>query len=158
MEAEFTGQEHVQLRTLQKHFSFFPNVRSQIMFTLEQINHLHARLGKMATLLEYIQAFKSLGVKKYDSYLIDGHSEYFGERGYTVISQAVHEALDISEPSEQQEFLKHLQLHEQGKATYREMSEGLAASGIGKWTVETGSATIIYYDRDGNEMLTERIG
>lgn len=127
------------------------------MFTLEQINHLHALLGKMATLLEYVQALKSLGVRKYDSYLIDGHSEYFGERGHTVVSPAVHDALDISETSEQQEFLKHLQLHEQGRTTYMEMSEGLAASGIEKWTVETGNATMIYYDRAGNEMLTERI-
>ncbi len=44
------------------------------MFTLEQINDLHARLGKAETLIEYVRALNASGVEKYDSYLTDGHS------------------------------------------------------------------------------------
>jgi len=50
-----------------------------VMFTIEQINELHARLGSASTLTEYVRALKALGLERYDSYLADGHSEYFGQ-------------------------------------------------------------------------------
>lgn len=108
-----------------------------MMFTLEQIHDLHFRLGRAATLFEYMRALSALGVDSYDSYLTDGHSEYFGERGYTVVSAATHPPLPIAEKTNREDFLKHLQRHERGETTYLELSEGLAASGIEKWTVDT---------------------
>jgi hypothetical protein len=41
------------------------------MFTIEHINHLHARLGSARTLPEYVRALKALGVQRYESYLAD---------------------------------------------------------------------------------------
>jgi uncharacterized protein YbcV (DUF1398 family) len=127
------------------------------MFTLEQINDLHARLGTAETLLEYVRALHAIGVEKYDSFLTDGHSAYFGMRGHTVISPPAHESLSIAEESNRESFLQHLKLHEQGKTTYLEMSKGLAQSGIEKWTVDTSKMTMIFYDRAGREMLVESI-
>src|SRR5207253_802891 len=63
------------------------------MFTIEEINELHARLGSARTLPEYVRALKALGVERYDSYLADGHSEYFGQGGHRVVSPPVHEVL-----------------------------------------------------------------
>jgi len=37
------------------------------MFSIEQINDLHARLGSARTLPEYVLALKGLGVERYDS-------------------------------------------------------------------------------------------
>lgn len=51
------------------------------MFSIEQINDLHSGLGSAKTLPEYVLALKVLGVERYDSYLVDGHSEYFGQGG-----------------------------------------------------------------------------
>jgi hypothetical protein len=45
------------------------------MFTIEQINAIHDRLGSAKTLAEYVRALKALGVERYDSFLADGHSE-----------------------------------------------------------------------------------
>jgi hypothetical protein len=67
------------------------------MFTIEQINDLHARLGSARTLPEYVLALKGLGVERYDSYLADGHSEYFGQGGHRVVSPPVHEVLPVAE-------------------------------------------------------------
>ena len=127
------------------------------MFTIEQINDLHARLGEAETLFEYVRSLNAIGVEKYDSYLTDGHSEYFGKRGHKVISPPAHDKLSIAEKSNRENFLKHLKLHEQGKTTYIEMSKGLAESGIEKWTVDTGKLTMIFYDKAGSEMLVENI-
>lgn len=127
------------------------------MFTVEQINALHDRLGSAKTLLEYVCALNAVGVEKYDSYVTDGHSEYFGKHGHKVISPPAHNTLSIARTSNRERFLKHLALHNQGKTTYIEMSEGLAESGTEKWTVDTNKAIMTFYDKAGNEMLVEEI-
>jgi uncharacterized protein YbcV (DUF1398 family) len=114
------------------------------MFTIEQINVLHARLGTAKTLPEYVLALKALGVERYDSYLTDGHSEYFGQGGHSVVSPPVHEVLPVAETG-------------QRETTYLEMSRGMAQNGIEKWTVDTGRMTMTFYDKTGREMLVEQI-
>lgn len=127
------------------------------MFTVEQINDLHARLGSAKTLAQYLRALKALGVERYDSYLSDGHSEYFGQGGQRVISPPEHEVLAVEETGQREAFLEHLRRHEQRQTTYLEMSIGLAQSGIEKWTVDTGRMTMTFYDKAGREMLVEHI-
>ncbi|MGC2446299.1 MAG: DUF1398 family protein [Candidatus Sulfotelmatobacter sp.] len=127
------------------------------MFTIEQINDLHARLGSTKTLAEYVRALKALGVERYDSYLADGHSEYFGQAGQKVCSPAMHEVLAVAENSQRETFLEHLRRHERRETTYLEMSRGLAQSGIEKWTVDTGKMIMMFCDKAGREMLVEQI-
>ena len=127
------------------------------MFTIEQINDLHARLGSAKTLPEYVRALKAVGVERYDSYLADGHSEYFGHGGHSVASPPVHEALPVAETGQREAFLQHLRRHEKRETTYLEMSRGLAQSGIEKWTVDTDRMTMTFYDKAGGEMLVEQI-
>jgi uncharacterized protein YbcV (DUF1398 family) len=127
------------------------------MFTLEQINDIHDRLGNAETLFQYLEALKNIGVDKYDSFITDGHSEYFGSGGHKVVSPPVHEKLSIAETSDRESFLQHLDLHNQGKTNYLEMSKGLADSGIEKWAFDTNKMTIAYYDQNGDEILVETI-
>jgi uncharacterized protein YbcV (DUF1398 family) len=127
------------------------------MFTIEQIDKLHARLGSARTLAEYVIALKALGVEQYDSYLADGHSEYFGQGGYRVISPAVHEVLLVAKAAQREMFLQHLHRHELRQTTYLEMSRGLAQSGIEKWAVDTSRMTMTFYDKAGEEMLVKQI-
>ena len=127
------------------------------MFTIAQIDDLHDRLGNMETFPQYVRALNSLGVQTYHSYLTDGHSEYFATNGYTIKSPAAHEQLAIADSSNREQFLGHLNLHNQHKTSYIEMSNGLADSGIEKWTVDTNKMTVTFYDKAGNEMLIEAI-
>jgi uncharacterized protein YbcV (DUF1398 family) len=127
------------------------------MFTIEQINDIHDRLGYTETLPQYLEALKNIGVAKYDSFVTDGQSEYFGRGGHIVVSPPVHEKLSVAETSNRESFLKHLDLHNQGKTSYLELSRGLADSGIEKWTFDTNKMTITYYDKHGTEMLVEAI-
>lgn len=126
------------------------------MFTIEQINAIHDRLGNAQTLADYLRALNALGIETYDSYLTDGHSEYFGG-DHQVNSPAYHDKLTVAETSNREAFLKHLKAHEEGKTSYVEMSQGLADSGIEKWTFDTNQMTIAYYDKSGNALLTENI-
>jgi uncharacterized protein YbcV (DUF1398 family) len=127
------------------------------MFTIEQINDLHDRFGSAKTLPEYVRALKAIGFERSDSYLADGHSEYFGQGGHSVVSPPVHEMLAVAETGQREAFLEHLGRHERRETTYLEMSNGLAKSGIEKWTVDTGKMTMTFYDKAGREMLVEQI-
>jgi uncharacterized protein YbcV (DUF1398 family) len=46
---------------------------------------------------------------------------------------------------------------EQGGVGYVEMSEALAGNGVEKWTFDTRKMTITYFDKAGNELLSEDI-
>ncbi len=127
------------------------------MFTIEEINDLHARLGCAKTFAEYVRALKAIGIQRYDSYLADGHSEYFAQNGHSVLSPAEHEMLPVAESSQREIFLEHLRRHERRETTYLEMSRGLAHSGIEKWTVDTSRMTMTFYDKADREMLVEQI-
>ncbi|HEY1054084.1 MAG TPA: DUF1398 family protein [Emticicia sp.] len=127
------------------------------MFTLTQIDEIHTNSGKRASLPEYLQALNAIGVVKYDSFLTDGHSEYYGADNQKLVSPAVHEPLTIADISNLEGLMIHLNLHEQGKTDYLQMSQGLADNGVEKWTFDTGEMTIAYYDKAGNALLVEEI-
>ena len=127
------------------------------MFTLEQIDDIHHRFGRQDTLVQYLQALNAIGVERSDSFLTDGHSEYFGQGGESVITPPAHEVLTVAGTSSRDGLVEHLALHSQGKTSYLEMSKGLARSGVEKWTFDTSALTIAYYDKAGNELLTEAV-
>ena len=127
------------------------------MFTLEQIDDIHDRFGRQDTIEQYLRALNAIGVQRSDSFLADGHSEYFGKGGETVVTPPAHEVLAIAGTSNRDRLVQSLALHTQGKTSYLEMSQGLAQSGVEKWTFDTSALTIAYYDKAGNELLTEAV-
>lgn len=128
------------------------------MFTLEQIDDIHDRFGRQDTLVQYLRALHAIGVERSDSFITDGHSEYCGTGGETVVTPPAHEVLTIAGTSSRDGLAEALARHSQGKTSYLEMSEGLARSGVAKWSFDTGALTITYYDKAGNELLAEAVG
>jgi uncharacterized protein YbcV (DUF1398 family) len=127
------------------------------MFTLEQIDDIHDRLGSRDTLVQYLRALNAIGVERSDSFIADGHSEHFGKGNETVVTPPTHDVLTIAGTSSRYGLVEHLALHSQGKTSYLEMSRGLAQSGVEKWSFDTSALTIAYYDKAGNELLTEEV-
>jgi uncharacterized protein YbcV (DUF1398 family) len=127
------------------------------MFALEHIDGIHERLGDARTLYQYVQALRELGVGRYDSYVEDGHSEYFGRDGHSVTTDAAHQTLHIANISNRDGLAQQLSLHKQGKTSYIEMSRGLAQSGVERWTVDTHEMTLTFYDRSGTALMVEVI-
>jgi len=52
---------------------------------------------------------------------------------------------------------EHLDILNQQKTSYLEMSRGLAESGVEKWTFDTNNLTITYCDKAGHEMFAEAL-
>jgi uncharacterized protein YbcV (DUF1398 family) len=55
------------------------------MFTLNQIDEAHASVKSGADFPKFAHDIRELGVTKYDAYVTDGHAEYFGTDGFTLI-------------------------------------------------------------------------
>ncbi len=124
---------------------------------MDQIDDLHARFGRADSLAEYFRGLARIGIVRFDSFLTDGHSEFIGGDGQRVVSPPHHDVLAIEELSDRAAFLEHLQRHLDGETSYVEMSKGLAASGIEKWVADTTALTMTYFDRDGVELLVEKV-
>jgi uncharacterized protein YbcV (DUF1398 family) len=128
-----------------------------MMFTLAQVTHIHDTLGNEDSLPEYLRALAAVGVQHYDSFITDGHSEYYGQDGHKVVSPAVHEVFQVSDTSDKAAFLDYMKLVEQGGIGYEEMSRRLAEIGVEKWAFDTQALTIAYYDKAGQVLLAENL-
>jgi uncharacterized protein YbcV (DUF1398 family) len=128
------------------------------VFTLEQIDDIHDRFGHQDTLVQYLRALHAIGVERSDSFIADGHSEYFGTDGETVVAPPSHAVLAVAATGSRAGLAEHLARHGRGETSYVEMSAGLADSGVEKWTFDTSALTIAYYDTAGNELLVEAVG
>jgi uncharacterized protein YbcV (DUF1398 family) len=127
------------------------------MFTLEQIADIHDRLGDRETLGSYLRALRDIGVLAYDSYITDGHSEYFGADGQKLVGPAFHETFTIADTCDKEQFLQYMRQVEQGGVGYVDMSRTLADGGVEKWTFDTANSTITYLDKAGNVLLNETV-
>jgi len=128
-----------------------------VSFTIDEINEIHDRLGKQETLPQYVQELNALGIEYAVSYVTDGHTEFIGKDGHRIKSPAAHQLLPITKTSNKYNFLRHLNLHREGKTSYVEMSRGLAESGTEKWVIDTNKLTMTFYDKDGDSLLVDKI-
>lgn len=127
------------------------------MFTLEQIKAAHFKVKSGADFPNYVQDMIRLGVTGYESYVTDGHTDYFGKNGFKISSAAKYEALAVASHGNISQFQEDLKEHQQGKTDYPTFCKDCAGSGVEKWVVSMGKMTCAYYDKAGNEMLVEII-
>ena len=127
------------------------------VFTMDQIDDLHARLGHADSLGDYLRGLAALRVVRFDSFVSDGHSEFFSTDGRRVVSPAHHEPFAVAAASDRDSFLEHLRRHGEGETSYDEMSRGLAECGVEKWVADTAAMTMTYLDRAGAALLVERV-
>ncbi|MGA8246567.1 MAG: DUF1398 family protein [Nocardioides sp.] len=124
---------------------------------MDDIDDLHARFGRAETLADYARGLAALGVARFESFLFDGHSEFFGADERRVVSSPHHEPMTVADAADGDAFLEHLERHRNKKTSYAEMSAGLAASGVEKWVVDTSALTMTYCDMSGEPLLVESV-
>jgi uncharacterized protein YbcV (DUF1398 family) len=124
---------------------------------MANIEDLHAQLGRADSLADYLRGLAAIGVVRFDSFVTDGHSEFFNADGHRVVSPALHDILAVAEVSDRGAFLENLRRHSEDETSYLEMSEGLAESGVEKWVADTSALTMTYCDRAGVALLVEDV-
>jgi uncharacterized protein YbcV (DUF1398 family) len=127
------------------------------MFTITQIKSAHSKVKSGADFPLYIQDLIKLGVTYYETFVADGHTDYYGVNDYKITSPAKYEILIVAEKSNEEQFKTDLKIHQDGKTDYPTFCSDCAKSGIEKWAVCMEKMTCTYYDKAGNEMLVEDI-
>jgi uncharacterized protein YbcV (DUF1398 family) len=127
------------------------------MFTVEQIEQAHEKIKSGADFPKYIQDIKELGVKGFETWVVDGHTEYFGENNFIATSNSKYDELLVSDNSNKEYFIVQLKAHQQGETDYFTFCKDCAESGIERWVVSLDKMTCTYFDKSGNEMLVETI-
>src|SRR5690606_7315472 len=122
------------------------------MFTVEQIKAAHGKVKSGADFPAYIRDLKSLGVMHYDTFVINGTSDYYSEN-HKVSIGAKYDKLTIAETSNTEQFKSHVEAHQQGNTNYPTFCSDCAKSGIEKWVIYLDKMTCTYYDKAGNEIF-----
>jgi uncharacterized protein YbcV (DUF1398 family) len=127
------------------------------MFQLEDIAKAHSKVKSGVDFPAYVQDLIKLGVTKYDTFVSDGHTLFFGANNYQIQSEPKYAPLDIANKSDQESFLHYLKIHQQGHTDYPTFCRHSAETGVEKWTVDMEHMTCTYYDKASGSMLQEKI-
>lgn len=104
------------------------------MFTLSQIVQAHSKVKSGADFPVYIQDLIALGVQRYDAFVSDGHTVYYGNDD-SIESEAKYLPLDIAAKSDTQQFALYLKTHQQGQTDYMTFCQHAAQTGVERRTV-----------------------
>lgn len=127
------------------------------MFTIEEIKTAHSKVKSGADFPLFIQDIKKLGVTQYQSFVADGHVDYFGENDFKTSGPSKYGDLAIASETNIEQFKIDIKAHQQGKTDYPTFCNDCAKSGIEKWVVNIENMTCAYFDLAGNEVLVEQI-
>ncbi|GAA4470443.1 DUF1398 family protein [Nemorincola caseinilytica] len=127
------------------------------MFTIDQIKQAHSKVRSGADFPAYIRELKLLGVTRYESYVADGHTDYYGSADHMASSLPKYETLAVADIANAAQFKTDLKTHQQGGTDYPTFCSDSAKGGIEKWIVDLQQMTCTYYDKQGNEVLVEQI-
>ena len=126
-------------------------------FQLKQIKEAHSKVKSGADFPNYVQDLLRLGVKKYDTFVTDGHQLFFGDNNYQIESNPSYAALAISDKGDKEKFRQYLKIHQQGQTDYLTFCHHAAETGIVKWTVDMSEMTCTYYNQLNEKILEEQI-
>lgn len=127
------------------------------MFTIEQIKEAHAKVKSGADFPNYIQDLIILGIKGYDTFVTDGHVEYYGVNNYSVISEEKYDSIIIAPNTNKERFIEFLVQHQDGQTDYLTFCSHAAQCGIAKWRIDIMEMTCTYLNKAGDIILIEKI-
>jgi len=124
---------------------------------MHQIEEAQSKIKSAADFPYYVQELIKLCVTVFNTYVNDGHSEYFGKDNYAIQSNGKYTVIQVAENSDTKKFTHYLKIHQQGATDYATFCKHSAETGVEKWVVDTNEMTCTYYDKTGNKMLEEAI-
>lgn len=127
------------------------------MFTIEQIKEAHSKVKSGADFPNYIQDLIILGVKGYDTFVNDGHVQYYGVNNYSVTSDEKYDLISIAASANKERFIEYLVIHQDGQTDYLTFCNHAGQCGIARWRVDIIEMTCTYFDQSDAEILIEKI-
>ena len=127
------------------------------MFTIAQIKEAHSKVKSGTDFPLYIQDIIQLGVQGYDTFVNDGHVEYFGVNDYRTAAPKAYDNISVSPTANKERFLEFLVMHQDGQTNYFTFCNHAAQCGIAKWSVNIIEMTCTYFDQSNSAILIEKI-
>lgn len=127
------------------------------MFTIAQIKEAHSKVKSGADFPAYIQDLIALGIKGYDTFVNDGHVEYFGADDFRAIATETYDSIYIAPSANKERFIEFLVMHQGGETNYLTFCNHAGQCGIAKWSVNIIEMTCTYFDQSNAEILIEKI-
>nr|WP_315156373.1 DUF1398 family protein [uncultured Flavobacterium sp.] len=127
------------------------------MFTIEQIKDAHSKVKSGSDFPNYIQDLIILGVKGYDTFVNDGHVQYYGVNNYSVTSDEKYDLIAIAPSANKERFIEFLVMHQEGQTDYLTFCNHAGQCGISRWRVDIIEMTCTYYDQSDSEIIIEKI-
>ncbi|WP_026450041.1 DUF1398 domain-containing protein [Aequorivita capsosiphonis] len=127
------------------------------MFTIEAIELALSKTKSGAEFPKYIKEIKGMGVTAFETWVEDGHTNYFGKNEYQTESTPKYDTLTIATKSDKVKFSQYLKIHQKGETDYFTFCKHCAETGIEKWIVDLDKMTCTYYDKSENEILIEKV-
>ncbi|RZJ71585.1 DUF1398 family protein [Flavobacterium sp.] len=127
------------------------------MFTIAQIESAHYKVKSGADFPAYIREIKNLGVRAFETFACDSHTNYFGKNDFKTTSEPKFPKLQIAKELDSNQFRLDLKSHQNAKTDYMTFCVNCAKSGIAKWVCDLEEMTCTYFDFAGNKVLTEKI-
>ena len=131
--------------------------RKSYMFSVAQIKAAHAQVKSGSDFPAYIQQIKAFGLLRYEFFVEDGHTEYFGTDGYKVAAEPVYAQKSIVDNASSSALSQIIADHQQGKSDFFTFCQQVADAGVKKWVVDTQAMVCTYYNLKAEEMLAESI-
>jgi uncharacterized protein YbcV (DUF1398 family) len=127
------------------------------MFSIAQIKEAHSRVQSGADFPIYIQELIALGVLGYDTFVNDGHVEYFGADNFRAVAAETYPDIAIAPFANKERFIEFLVMHQGGQTDYLTFCNHAGQCGIAKWSVNIVEMTCTYLDQSGVAVLIEKI-
>lgn len=127
------------------------------MFTIAQIKEAHSKVKSGADFPQYIQDLIQLGVQGYDTFVNDGHIEYFGGDNFRATATETYDAISVAPLANKERFIEFLVMHQDGQTDYLTFCKHAGQCGIAKWGVNIIEMICTYYDSAENPILIEKI-
>jgi uncharacterized protein YbcV (DUF1398 family) len=127
------------------------------MFTIAQIKAAHSKVKSGADFPAYIQKIIQLGVQGYDTFVNDGHVEYFGSTNFRTIGTETYNTISVAPFANKERFIEFLVMHQDGQTDYLTFCQHAAQCGIAKWSVNILEMTCTYLDASDIAILIEKI-
>lgn len=127
------------------------------MLELKEITEAHLKVKSGADFPNYVQNLIRLGVRKYNTYVSDGHTVFFGDNDLQIPSEPKYAPLKVANISDKERFKHFLKSHQRGQTDYPAFCNNSADTGVERWTVDMNQMTCTYYDKSDNKMFEEKI-
>lgn len=127
------------------------------MFTQEQLHDTFSKVKSGKDFPKMVQDLKSIGVIRYENFVSNGKTIYYGTSGFKIEAESKYPDMYINEKSSVDQLKHALQIHQQGKTDYPTFCQEAADAGVEKWITDMLALTVTYIDKKENILVVETI-